>query len=90
MTEAKSTAPDKLIEVLEKGMKIDLLKNREGWFRDWDHQLLQEMFVVKVKEKAKAKDKWDIFELVEPLPGPNESFEVIQPTKVENACSFAT
>lgn len=90
MTEAKSTAADKLIEVLEKGMKFDLLKNREGFFRDWDHQLLQEMFVVKVKEKDKAKDKWDIFEIIEASPGPDESLELIQPTKAENACSFAT
>jgi branched-chain amino acid transport system substrate-binding protein len=90
MAEAKSTAADKLIEVLEKGMKFDLLKNREGSFRDWDHQLLQEMFVVKVKEKDKAKDKWDIFEIVEASPGPNDSLELIQPTKAENACSFAT
>jgi branched-chain amino acid transport system substrate-binding protein len=90
MTEAKSTAADKLIEVLEKGMKFDLLKNREGFFRDWDHQLLQEMFVVKVKEKDKAKDKWDIFEIIEASPGPDETLELIQPTKAENACSFAT
>lgn len=88
MGEAKSTAADKLIEVLEKGMKFDLLKNREGSFRGWDHQLLQEMFVVRVKEKAKAKDKWDIFELIEPSPGLNESLELIQPTKAENACTF--
>jgi branched-chain amino acid transport system substrate-binding protein len=71
-------------------MKFDLLKNREGSFRDWDHQLLQEMFVVKVKEKGKAKDKWDIFEIIEPSPRSNESLELIQPTKAENACSFAT
>jgi branched-chain amino acid transport system substrate-binding protein len=90
MTEAKSTAADKLIEILEKGMKFDLLKNREGSFRDWDHQLLQEMFVVKVKDKANARDKWDIFELVEPSPGPTESFELIQPTKAENGCTFAS
>ena len=89
MTEAKSTAADKLIEVLEKGMKFDLLKNREGFFRDWDHQLLQEMFIVKVNEKDKAKDKWDIFEIIEASPGPDESLELIQPTKAENACSFA-
>jgi len=82
------TAADKLIEILEKGMKFDLLKNREGSFRDWDHQLLQEMFVVKVKDKAKAKDKWDIFELVEPSPGLTESLELIQPTKAENGCTF--
>ena len=90
MTEAKSTDADKVIEVLEKGMKIALLKNREGAFRDWDHQLLQEMFVVRVKDKAKAKDKWDIFEVIEPSPLPGESLELIQPTKAENACSFAT
>jgi branched-chain amino acid transport system substrate-binding protein len=89
MSEAKSTAANKLIEILEKGMKFDLLKNRQGSFRDWDHQLLQEMFVVKVKEKAKAKDKWDIFEVVEASPGPNDSLELIQPTKAENACTFA-
>lgn len=89
ISEAKSTSADKLIEVLEKGLKVDLLKNREGSFRDWDHQLLQEMFVVKVKEKDKAKDKWDIFELVEASPRPNESLEQIQPTKAENVCTFA-
>jgi branched-chain amino acid transport system substrate-binding protein len=89
MSEAKSTAADRLIDILEKGMKFDLLKNREGSFRNWDHQLLQEMFVVRVKEKAKAKDKWDIFELVEPSPGSSDSLELIQPTKAENACTFA-
>jgi branched-chain amino acid transport system substrate-binding protein len=88
MNEAKSTAADKLIETLEKGMKFDLLKGREGYFRQWDHSLLQEMYVVRVKEKAKAKDKWDIFEIVEASPGPNESLELIQPTQTENACTF--
>jgi branched-chain amino acid transport system substrate-binding protein len=48
------------------------------------------MFVVKVKEKDKARDKWDIFEIIEASPGPDESLELIQPTKAENACSFAT
>jgi hypothetical protein len=43
---------------------------------------------VRVKEKAKAKDKWDIFEIVEPSPGANESLELIQPTQTENACTF--
>jgi branched-chain amino acid transport system substrate-binding protein len=69
-------------------MKFDLLKGREGYFRQWDHSLLQEMYVVRVKEKAKAKDKWDIFEIVEPSPGANESLELIQPTQTENACTF--
>jgi hypothetical protein len=29
ITETKSTAADKLIEILREGMKFDLLKNRE-------------------------------------------------------------
>jgi hypothetical protein len=35
------------------------------------------------------KDKWDIFEIVQPVPGPNESLELIQPTQAENACTMA-
>ncbi|MFQ5775293.1 MAG: ABC transporter substrate-binding protein [Kiloniellaceae bacterium] len=89
MEEAKSTDPNKLIEHFEKGAKFDLLKNREGSFRDWDHQLLQEMFVVRVKEPSEAKDKWDIFEIVEPSPAAGEPLDLIQPTKEENPCSFA-
>ena len=57
--------------------------------RDWDHQLLQEMYVVKVKDKAKMKDKWDIFEIVQPVPGANEDLELIQPTQAENPCKMA-
>jgi hypothetical protein len=45
--------------------------------------------VVKVKDKAKSKDKWDIFEVVEAVPGPKESLELIQPTQAENPCRMA-
>jgi branched-chain amino acid transport system substrate-binding protein len=79
----------KVVEYLEKGASFDILKARRGSFRNWDHQLLQEMYVVKVKDKAKMKDKWDIFEIVQPVPGPNESLELIQPTQAENACTMA-
>ena len=85
-TDTKSTDAPKLIEYLEKGATFDILKARQGAFRAWDHQLLQEMYVVKVKDKAAMKDKWDIFEIVRPVPAPNESLELIQPTREENAC----
>lgn len=87
--ETKSTDTAKFIEYLEKGASFDILKERKGSFRNWDHQLLQEMYVVRVKDKGKMKDKWDIFELVRPVPGANESLELIQPTKEENACTMA-
>jgi branched-chain amino acid transport system substrate-binding protein len=89
ITEAKSTHAAKLVEYLEKGATFDILKARKGMFRAWDHQLLQEMYVVKVKDKAKMKDKWDIFEIVQPVPAPNESLELIQPTREENNCTMA-
>jgi branched-chain amino acid transport system substrate-binding protein len=89
IAETKSTDAVKLVESLEKGASFDILKARRGMFRAWDHQLLQEMYVVKVKDKAKMKDKWDIFEIVRPVPGPNESLELIQPTKEENNCTMA-
>ena len=89
IAETKSTDPAKFIEYLEKGATFDILKARQGSFRNWDHQLLQEMYVVKVKDKAAMKDKWDIFEIVRPVPGAGESLEIIQPTKEENGCTMA-
>jgi branched-chain amino acid transport system substrate-binding protein len=89
MAETKGTESAKWIAYFEKGATFDILKARKGHFRDWDHQLLQEMYVVKVKDKRDAKDKRDIFEIVEAVPKPAESLELIQPTKQENACTMA-
>ena len=88
MAETKSTETAKIVEYFEKGASFDLLKARKGTFRPWDHQLLQEMYVVVVKDKAKMKDKWDIFDLVETVPGSGESLEMIQPTQQENPCTL--
>jgi branched-chain amino acid transport system substrate-binding protein len=88
IAEIKSTDTARLIEYLEKGARFDIFKDREAYFRDWDHQLLQEMYVVKVKEPSAAKDKWDIFEVVQAMPGPNDSLELIQPTREENPCNL--
>jgi branched-chain amino acid transport system substrate-binding protein len=85
----KSTDAQALIQYLEGGATFDILKERKGSFRAWDHQLLQEMYVVKVKDKAQSKDKWDIFDIVRAVPGPKESLELIQPTEAENPCKMA-
>ena len=84
----KSTDAQAIIQYLESGATFDILKERKGSFRAWDHQLLQEMYVVKVKDKAQSKDKWDIFELVRAVPGPKGSLELIQPTEAENPCKM--
>jgi branched-chain amino acid transport system substrate-binding protein len=88
IAETKSTDSQKLASHLEKGARFDILKGREGVFRDWDHQLLQEMYVVRVKKPSESTDKWDIFEIEETVPASNESLELIQPTKAENPCVF--
>jgi branched-chain amino acid transport system substrate-binding protein len=89
IADTKGTDNTKLIEYFEKGASFDILKARKGMFRKWDHQLLQEMYVVKVKDKAKMKDKWDIFDVVQAVPGPSEDLELIQPTQAENPCRMA-
>ncbi len=88
MNEANSTDPAKIIPLLESGMTFDIMKPRLGSFRKWDHSLLQEMFVVKVKDRDQMEDKWDIFEIVEATPGADEPLEAIQPTMEENPCNM--
>jgi len=89
IAKARSTKSEAIVKYLEGSATFDILKGRPGSFRPWDHQLLQTMYVVKVKDKAKMKDQWDIFEIVEPVPKANESLELIQPTREENNCTMA-
>ena len=66
-----------------------MLRTREGYFRDWDHQMLFEMYTLTPKPKDKMVDKWDMADVSPPVPGPTEPLEVIAPTREENPCSFA-
>lgn len=88
MQETKSTDTQKLITYLESGVKFDVLRAREGYFRPWDHQLMFEMYTVK-PVAGKAANKWDVMETSAPVPGPSESLEVLAPTQQENACKFS-
>jgi len=88
MNDLKSVDALKVIEYLEKGAQFDVLKGRNGYFRDWDHQLMQEMFTVTPKKKADVKDKWDFLKLGPAVPSANESLEIIAPTRQENSCNL--
>ena len=88
MNETKSTDTEKLIAHLEKQTEFDILKGRKGYFRDWDHQLMQEAYPFTVKEKGKAKDQWDLLQLGAAIPEPNQSLESIALTKEQNPCSM--
>jgi branched-chain amino acid transport system substrate-binding protein len=88
MNEIKSTDSLKLVEHLEKGAKFDLMKAREGYYRNWDHQLMQEMYTLRFKPASEVKDKWDLFTLSAPVPAANQSLEVIAPTREDNNCTM--
>ena len=88
MNEIKSTDSTKVAEHLEKGAKFDILKSREGYYRGWDHQLMQEMYTLTFKNAADVKDRWDLFTLSAPVPPANQSLEVIAPTREENNCTM--
>jgi len=84
----KSTDTEKLIAYFESQAEFDLLKARKGYFRSWDHQLIQEAYPFTVKPKGQAKDKWDFLKFGAAVPAANQPLEVINPTKAQNACVF--
>ena len=88
MAETKSTETDKLIAYFEKQTEFDILKGRKAYFRNWDHQLMQEAYPFTVKAKGKARDQWDTLELGSAIPGPKESLESIALTKEQNPCAM--
>ena len=88
MNEAMTTDSEKLIAHLEKEAKFDILKDREAYFRRWDHQLVQEAFPFTVRPKGKAKDQYDLLDLGTAVPTAKESLEVIYPTQAQNSCTL--
>jgi branched-chain amino acid transport system substrate-binding protein len=88
MNEIKSTDSTKVVEHLEKGAKFDILKTREGYYRNWDHQLMMEMYTIRFKPAAEIKNQWDIFDTSPPVPAANAPLESIAPTREENNCTM--
>ena len=86
MTETKSTDTDKLIAYFESEAQFDLLKSRKGYFRSWDHQLMQEAYPFSVKAKGAAKDKYDFLKFGDAVPAANQPLELLAPTKAESTC----
>ena len=88
MNDLKSTDSMKVIEHFEKGAQFDIMKGRPGYFRSWDHQLMQQMYTLTPKKKGTARDKWDFLQLGATVPNANESLEIIAPTREENPCNI--
>ncbi len=49
---------------------------------------MQPMFVVRVKEREEMEDVWDIFEVIEEVPRPDESLELLLISKEESECEM--
>jgi branched-chain amino acid transport system substrate-binding protein len=88
MNEAKSTDTEKLIAYFEKQPEFDLLKPRKGYFRSWDHQLMQEAYTFSVKPKGEAKDKWDFLKFGAAVPAANQPLEILAVPKAQNTCKM--
>ena len=89
MAETKSLDSTRLVEHFEKGAKFGLMKTREGYFRKSDHQMMHEMYTVSALPAAQIKNEWDIFTSSAPVPGANESLEVIATQGEEIECKMA-
>lgn len=88
MNATKSTDTEKLIAYFESEAQFDLLKARKGYFRAWDHQLMQEAYPFTVKPKGQAKDKFDFLKFGDAVPAPNQPLELLATTKAENTCKM--
>jgi branched-chain amino acid transport system substrate-binding protein len=84
-----STTDDALVLAsVSSKAEFDLLKARKGYFRSWDHQLVQEAYPFTVKPKGQAKDKQDFLAFGAAVPAANQSLEIINPPKEQNSCVF--
>lgn len=88
MNDTKSTETETLIAYFEKQTQFDIMKARKAYFRNWDHQLVQEAYPFTVKPKDQMKDKWDMLVLGPAVPAPNAPLESIYPTKEQNPCQM--
>lgn len=88
IAKAGSTNGVKIGRALE-GFKINCLKGRELFFREWDHQLMQPLYVVRGKTREESSDKeFDIFQVMEEVPAKNEPLTAIAIPESENICKM--
>jgi branched-chain amino acid transport system substrate-binding protein len=87
MAETKSTESPKIAEHLRKEAKFDVMKEREGYFRAYDNQMVMPMYAVEAKKASDMKDKWDIYKPLGSVPATGEDLEVLAPPK-DGTCAM--
>jgi len=88
IADTKSTESAALIAYFEKQSEFDIMKGRKAYFRNWDHQLVQEAYPFNVKPKNEMKDQWDMLVLGPAVPPAGQPLESIYPTKEQNPCAM--
>jgi branched-chain amino acid transport system substrate-binding protein len=88
MNKAGSTDYEAVVKALE-GMRFDGAKDREVWYRDFDHQLIQTVYVVKAADRPATSDQWDWGDIVLQAPAGNATFESFFGTKAQIGCKFS-
>lgn len=81
MEETQGTDSTAISEYLRSGVTFDILKNRPGYFRAYDNQLVQEMYAVRGKDPAEMADQFDIYEPLGVVPEGDADLEVLAPEK---------
>jgi len=61
---AGTTYGPAVIKQLEGHWIYDNMKYNPSWFRPWDHQLIQDVFVAKAKDPAEMEDPFDFNQIV--------------------------
>ena len=87
MAETKSTEAPKIAEHLRKEVKFDVMKEKPGYFRAYDNQMVMPMYAIQAKKAADMKDKWDIYSPLGTVPGPSDDLETLAPPK-DGACAM--
>ncbi len=81
---AKSTEPGAIVAALENWSFQD--GDLSVKYRDWDHQLLRRILVVKTKETI--TDQWDYFDVQAQLPKTPDEIAKAFGTREESACKM--
>lgn len=92
ITTQKTTEAEKVIDFLESGVKFDALRERQAYFRPWDHQMVYEMYTIEPNPNPDHGPN-DFMVTSAPVPGPNEPLDVLLPTRAEteaegNVCTL--
>jgi branched-chain amino acid transport system substrate-binding protein len=85
--EAQTLETEAVVDTLRSGMEFDVLTERPARIRELDNQLMYDMNAVEVST-SDMEDKHDIFDILQPVPGPGRDLEEIQIPEERSECSL--